>query len=82
MLVGAQPAFIPAAKFRSLPAKEHVQRGTGMIITCMSGKMNLRGLIYPIIVTVLLASEETKVPGDKHKEDMYHCNVDFPPSAS
>ena len=70
MLTGAQPAFIRAAKFRSLPAKEHVQRGIVMRYNChMSWKREPERVDLPIIITVLLASEETKVPEDKHSED-------------
>ena len=46
-----------------------MQTGTGMRYNCrMSWKKEPERVDLPII-TVLLASEETKVPEDKHSED-------------
>lgn len=70
MLTGAQLAFIRAAKFRSLPAKERVQRGTGMRYNShISWKKEPERVDLPIVITELSASEETKVPEEKHSED-------------
>lgn len=82
MLDEAQPACSQAAKFRTLPANEHVQTGSGMRQSCRRSWEKTERVGLAVIITALLASEETKVPEDKHLKTRYiYCKADFSLSA-